>query len=80
MRSRARLYALARSSQPGYAGVLRVSLLFFLGILPFMLLEIGWFSLIIVGCTAFVLIGAEGALARLHWLLSRPLTVASPHF
>ena len=46
---------------PGYVGVLRVSLLFFLLLLPFVLLEIAYWLIPVVFCTAFVLLCAAGA-------------------
>jgi len=51
---------------PGYVGVLRVSLLFFLMLLPFVLLEIGYFLIPVVFCTAFVLLGAEEVAIQLE--------------
>ena len=51
---------------PGYVGVLRVSLLFFLLLLPFVLLEISYYALIVVAMTAFVLLGAEEVAIQLE--------------
>ena len=51
---------------PGYVGVLRVSLVFFLMLLPFVLLEIGYWLIPVVFCTGFVLLGAEEVAIQLE--------------
>ena len=51
---------------PGYVGVLRVALLFFLMLLPFVLLETHYLAIVIVGFTAFVLLGAEEVAIQLE--------------
>ena len=51
---------------PGYVGVLRVALLFFLMLLPFVLLETHYRAIVIVGFTAFVLLGAEEVAIQLE--------------
>lgn len=51
---------------PGYVGVLRLSLAFFLLLLPFVLLEIGYWLIPVVFCTAFVLLGAEEVAIQLE--------------
>ena len=47
---------------PGYVGVLRLSLVFFPLLLPFVLLEIGYWLIPVVFMTSFVLLGAEVAI------------------
>ena len=51
---------------PGYVGVLRVSLLFFLFLFPFVLLEISYWAIPTTMMTAFVLLGAEEVAIQLE--------------
>lgn len=51
---------------PGYVGVLRLSLVFFLLLLPFVLLEIGYWLIPVVFMTSFVLLGAEEVAIQLE--------------